>query len=198
MFATQVKPWWERHGRDVTLKTEDGVTAETRCLESACHPDKLTLRWKRLTFAIGGQLSVDPTALALLKTGTVTELCLEDVWYRVTLSTGIVGVDATTTRALTIEECLHYGGPLVIDAEPIPGHMMTPQPGKLSVKEQILGVLKSAPEGLSPKQISERTECTERWVFSTLSALLRAGHVEKRGGTYFIPSSARVCGGEND
>src|SRR5579864_5524294 len=200
-FTNQIKPWWEQYGRQVTVKTDDGVTADTRCLEVRCpYPDRLMLRWRRFVFEIGGRLPVDPVALALLKTGKVTELCVDGSWYRVTYKTGTIGVTATTSRPLTIDECLQITRGLDVDAEPIPGRMMTQQSGnsssaQSSAKEKILEVISSAPDGLTWRQISDQVDCGKQWLFSCLNVLMRSGNVTKHGTVYksSAQNATRVC-----
>jgi hypothetical protein len=178
-----IKPWWVRHGRDAVIKTDAGAAAKTRCLLSGpVQPDR-----ERFRFNISGPCVVSESALELLKSGKVTEAYV-DGWYRVTYRTGIIGVDALTTRPQTIEESLQYFHGVELDAEPIPGRTDVPTGvtvgNKPSIKDQILAALTSAPEGLTARQVGEKVECGKQWVFSNLSYLMRTGKVQKLGTVY--------------
>jgi hypothetical protein len=167
-FGWQATPWWERH--DVTIKFGEGQTLRTRCAGTGCNENKV-----RFGF------SDSPEIMALAEKQAPAEISefinngIGTRWYRVST----YSIDAEERRSLYQK--------IELECEPIPGPTMGsgPNNAKLSVQEKILGVLKSAPDGMSARDIAEQVpDCSTRWVFNSLARLVQTGSVEKRGALY--------------
>ncbi len=57
---------------------------------------------------------------------------------------------------------------------------------KPSVQDQVLDALRTAPDGMTARQISEALDCTRQWVFSALAGLMKSKQVKKDGFLYQI------------
>ena len=57
---------------------------------------------------------------------------------------------------------------------------------KPSVQDQVLGALRTTPDGMTARQISEALDCTRQWVFSALAGLMKSKQVKKDGFLYQI------------
>jgi hypothetical protein len=55
---------------------------------------------------------------------------------------------------------------------------------KPAIQDQILGVLRASPNGMTARQIGDALRFTSRWVFTALAPLTKAGQVTKEGALY--------------
>jgi hypothetical protein len=166
MHASTPKPWWIRH--EITIKF-DGGQLRVRCAGWSVAPpgrphDPPINRWFGMV--------TSPTIDDLARGEKAAEVFVYGERYRV------------YRYEKRPDDKLEQ---IRLHCEPIGVGVAVDENSKRPIQEQILDELRSEPEGMTARQISDKLECTRQWVFSALNSLLKSQQVTKSGIVY------RVC-----
>jgi hypothetical protein len=162
-------PWWtEQHA---VAKLEGGKTLNTDCEVwnlNSLRPDNLAFKFRpaHAAYEIAAHGLVP---YEVKHAGLVTEIAWRGKLYRVwSYQLGAESVQ--------------------LNGEPTGHHVETSAPADKapSLTDQILGILKAAPGGLTARAVGANLECDRSHLFRVLSGLQTEGKIEKRGTLYLV------------